>query len=389
MQKSTYLIISGLLSLNYFSGFLSNDILFVLMMIWTALGFFYYPGYSNLYTNKNTGIVFAFLILFFLSALTPLFRYNQDLISTLIAMRGNWIVLYLLTLLKIKPTEEDFYKSFKVLSIITLIISIAVFFMPQLFFDLSAIKRLSIRQLRGSTDILVAWPGSAAIVFYFFLTLGKSIQNNTKNDFTWCTICMLYIFLMQNRSTLLGTAPFYLYGLLKMDIKYKRIIIVIIILTIGGLIYNILSSLIEESTTQLNDSKYNRWQAIYFYLFEQKNNLYTVLFGNGSPCAGSEYLQYINRAVTTRLAILSDIGLLGSYFFYGLITMMLFYSIILKGIINKNIPQSIRFYCLWILFVPTIHSFAHGMAFTGTVKLLVVMYLILYYSSELERDCNY
>lgn len=200
MQKSTYLIISGLLSLNYFSGFLSNDILFVLMMIWTALGFFYYPGYSNLYTNKNTGIVFAFLILFFLSALTPLFRYNQDLISTLIAMRGNWIVLYLLTLLKIKPTEEDFYKSFKVLSIITLIISIAVFFMPQLFFDLSAIKRLSIRQLRGSTDILVAWPGSAAIVFYFFLTLGKSIQNNTKNDFTWCTICMLYIFLMQNRS---------------------------------------------------------------------------------------------------------------------------------------------------------------------------------------------
>lgn len=273
MQKSTYLIISGLLSLNYFSGFLSNDILFVLMMIWTALGFFYYPGYSNLYTNKNTGIVFAFLILFFLSALTPLFRYNQDLISTLIAMRGNWIVLYLLTLLKIKPTEEDFYKSFKVLSIITLIISIAVFFMPQLFFDLSAIKRLSIRQLRGSTDILVAWPGSAAIVFYFFLTLGKSIQNNTKNDFTWCTICMLYIFLMQNRSTLLGTAPFYLYGLLKMDIKYKRIIIVIIILTIGGLIYNILSSLIEESTTQLNDSKYNRWQAIYFYLFEQKKQL--------------------------------------------------------------------------------------------------------------------
>lgn len=120
---------------------------------------------------------------------------------------------------------------------------------------------------------------------------------------------------MQNRSTLLGTAPFYLYGLLKMDIKYKRIIIAIIILTIGGLIYNILSSLIEESTTQLNDSKYNRWQAIYFYLFEQKNNLYTVLFGNGSPCTGSEYLQYINRAVTTRLAILSDIGLLGSYFF--------------------------------------------------------------------------
>lgn len=165
----------------------------------------------------------------------------------------------------------------------------------------------------------------------------------------------------------------------------------IIVLLAGGMIYNIISSLIEESSAQLGDTKYNRWQALYFYLIEYKNNIYTIIFGNGSPCAGSTYLEYLNQAVTKRLAILSDIGLLGSYFFYGLATMILFYSIIFKGIINRTVPLSVKFYCIWIILVPIIHSFAHGMDFTGTVRLLFVMYLILYYSSnpkELLYDEN-
>lgn len=391
MQKSSYLIISGLLSLKYFKSFISNDLLFLLMMVWVFFGFFYYTGYSNLYTKKNIGIVFAFIVLFFLSALTPIFRYNQDFISTLIAMRGNAIILFLLTLLKIKPTEEDFYKSFKVLSIITLFFSVIAFFIPQLFFDKGQLYNLYVRQLRGSTDILVAWPGNGAMILYFFLTLGKSIQNSTKKDFIWCSVCMLYILLMQNRSTLLGTVPFYIYGLFKVDIKYKKLMLAIIVLLAGGMIYNIISSLIEESSAQLGDTKYNRWQALYFYLIEYKNNIYTIIFGNGSPCAGSTYLEYLNQAVTKRLAILSDIGLLGSYFFYGLATMILFYSIIFKGIINRTVPLSVKFYCIWIILVPIIHSFAHGMDFTGTVRLLFVMYLILYYSSnpkELLYDEN-
>lgn len=385
MSKSTYIIVSGFLSLGFLSNFLSQNILFILFMFWTVGGFCFYSGYSDLYTNKNRSIVFLFLVLFFFSALTPIFRYNQDIIATAVAMRGNLVVLFLLVLFKIKPEEEDFYKAFHFLAIVALVLSVFVYVFPQFFVSEERIRSLLIRQSRGSTDIIVSWPGSAAVVFYFYMTLGRMIERSQNKDFLWCTICLTYIFVMQNRSTLLGTVPFYLYGLLKTDIKYKNLIIFLIVITTGGFIYNIASSLIEESTTQLNDEKYNRWQAVSFFLFEQKNNIYTILFGHGVPCAGSAYLAYLFDAQNTRYAIASDIGMFGSYFFYGISVLGIIYYYIFNGIIRKDIPLYVKFYSLWILFVPTIHSFAQGVALGGTFKLLLIIYLIVYYSKRSQR----
>lgn len=382
MNKSTYLIVSGFLSFGYFNYFISVDILFFFLLLWIIWGFYYFPGYSNLYSNKNRGIVFLFFILFFMSSLTPIFRYDQNIISTIITMRGNLVILLLLTLFKIKPSEDDFYYAFKILAITAIGFSVLAYLFPHFFVSEETIRSLHIRQTRGSTDFVVAWPGSATVVFYFYMTLGRLIEHPKKNDFLWCSICMAYIFIMQNRSTLIGTAPFYIYGILKADIRYKKSIIALIALIAGGFIYNIISSLIEESTNQLNDVNYNRWQAVSFYLFEQKNNLYTILFGQGVPSANSEFLEYIMSTSRKRLAIVSDIGLLGSYFFYGISTIGIIYYFVFKGIFKKNVPLYVKFYCLWILFVPTIHLFAQGMAFGGTIKLLLVIYLIIFYTDK-------
>lgn len=326
MNKSTYLIISGLISFRFIPlklfPFLTLDVQLILMLIWSIWGFYYYPNYSDLYTNKNRSVVFLFFILFFFSSLTPVFRYNQDFIATAIAMRGNLVIIFLLTLLKIKPEEEDLYASFKTLTIIALALSIIAFFFPHLFLSTQALYNLSFRQSQGSTDILAIWLGYPAVIFYFYMSLGRMIQNTGKDDFLWCTLCMLYIFIMQNRSMLIGTVPFYIYGLIKADIRYKNLIIMLIALAMGGFIYTIVSSLIQESTEQLSNSNYNRWQAIDFYLFEQKNNFYTLIFGHGVPCANSNYLEYIRNAQNNRFAIASDIGLLGSYFFYGFSTLL-------------------------------------------------------------------
>lgn len=384
MNKSTYLIISGFLSFGYFNYFLSVDILFFLLIFWIIWGFYHFPGYSNLYSNKNRGIVFLFFILFFMSSLTPIFRYNQNIISTIITMRGNLVILLLLTLFKIKPSEADFYYAFKILATTAIGLTVLAYLFPCFFVSEETIRNLQIRQSRGSTDFIVAWPGSAAVVFYFFMTLGRLIERPEKNDFLWCTLCMAYIFIMQNRSTLIGTVPFYIYGLLKAEVRYKKIIIALAVLSVGGFIYNIVLSLIEESTNQLNDDSYNRWQAVSFYLFEQKNNLYTILFGQGVPSANSEFLEYIMDVSRKRLAIISDIGLLGSYFFYGISTVGFLYYFVFMGIFERKIPLYVKFYCLWILFVPTIHLFAQGMAFGGTVKLLLIIYLIIYYTDRIN-----
>lgn len=391
MSKLTYLIISGLLSFNFLKNglfpFLTADILFVLMLGWSIFGWVYYYHENSPIYNKNIYWALGILVLFFLSSLAPLFRYNQDLISTCIAMRTNVLIIYLITLLKIYPSEDDLFHSFRFLGLLAIGMAILVFVFPHWFVDMDSVKRLLARQSNGSSDLLVIWPGSACAVLYFYMLLQKMRQEPNAQHILWCTLFMAYIFLMQNRSTLICALFFYVYVFLKTDIQHKSWIIVGGSLIAGTYIFNILSGLIEETQSQLSDTKYNRWQAIYFFLMEQPNNLYTLLLGNGVPCKGSAYLYYITQAQTKRLAFISDIGLLGSFFYYGLAMMGGIYSFILKGIIRgKAFPLFLRYYCWWLLLIPTIQGF--GLGDFSMIRYSLIFYMIIYYEHQNERIDN-
>ena len=263
MSKTTYLVISGILSFKYLNNnllpFITDDILLMAMLSWTII---YYKENSPLYTLKNQTLIFIISVLFFFSALTPVFSYGQPFISTCIAMRGNLIIIFLLLLFKIMPTEKEIFKSFQILTIIALILSILVILYPQLFADKEIIMNLLARQKRGSTDIAVIWPGSRVVIFYFFMQLYYMIEKKSMKEFLICTILIGYIILLQNRSTLICAIPFYLYGLIKSNIRYKMTIISIIIIACGTYIIMVLSELLKETQNQLSDPQYNRWQAI-------------------------------------------------------------------------------------------------------------------------------
>ena len=146
MSKLTYLIISGLLSFNFLRNglfpFLTADILFVLMLGWSIFGWVYYYHENSPIYNKNIYWALGILVLFFLSSLAPLFRYNQDLISTCIAMRTNVLIIYLITLLKIYPSEDDLFHSFRFLGLLAIGMAILVFVFPHWFVDMDSDKRL-------------------------------------------------------------------------------------------------------------------------------------------------------------------------------------------------------------------------------------------------------
>lgn len=184
MNKSTYLIITGLLSFDYltnnFTRFITSDLYLVATMLWALFGFFYYKGYSPLYTKKNQIYIYLFFILIFLSQLSPLFKYNQDLISTIIANRLEYSFIFLLVLCKIGPTEEDIFHTFKVLGIITLAFGIIAFFCPQWFIDVRHLKGFLYNQARGGYDLLAACPGAHAAVYYFYILIYKTVTPRQK-----------------------------------------------------------------------------------------------------------------------------------------------------------------------------------------------------------------
>lgn len=395
MNKSTYLIITGLLSFDYltnnFTRFITSDLYLVATMLWALFGFFYYKGYSPLYTKKNQIYIYLFFILIFLSQLSPLFKYNQDLISTIIANRLEYSFIFMLVLFKIGPTEEDIFHAFKVLGIITLAFSIIVFFCPQWFVDIRRLKGFLRYQDRGGYDLLVVWPGAKAAVYYFYILIYKTVTTKAESQkyLFWATIFMIYIFAIQNRSTLIMAAPSYLYVLMKAQTKYKWIIITIIVAIAGIYIINVFSALIEESQSQLGDKHYNRWQAVEYYLFERSYGFYDTLLGNGRPSAGSVYLYELVRASKTRLAIISDIGLLGTFFFYGLAMMLFIYRFVLAAILRRNMPLYLRLYALWVLLVPTIHNFGTGTTCSGMIMFSIFFYNILLYEDRCGRVDNY
>lgn len=390
MSKSTYLIISGFLGFGFLRNgifpFVTPDLLLVLMFGWSIIGWMLFYQENSPIFNKNIYWVLSFFVFFFLSSLSPLFIYNQDLVSTFIAMRANILIIFLATLLKIYPSEEDIFKAIKFLAMVALIMAVLVIVFPQWFVDMETIKRLLQRQKMGSTDIAVMWPGSICAVLYFYILLQKIRECPTLTNAFWCCVFMGYILLMQNRSTLICALPFFVYTFVKTDIRYKNWILSICCIIVGTYILDILSELIEETRNQLSDSNYNRWQAIYFFLLEQNNNLYTILFGNGVPCKGSPYLNYIFEAQTKRLAFISDIGLLGTYFYYGLVMIAVIYRFILIGVKNASIPIFLKYYCWWLLLIPTIHNFCTDYG-PSMIRFCLVFYMIIYY--EYKYGCFY
>lgn len=391
MQKSVYLIISGLLCFGFFKNnlfpTLTPNVQFFIMLAWSIWGWLYYKNPNEeLYNLQHIKWAVVILILFFLSSLTPLFRYNQDLFSTWIAMRTDLLALYFITLLKISPDEEDIFKSFKFLGILAVAMAVLVALSPNLFVDKEMLLRLIKRQKEGSTDVVAIWPGSACAVFYFYILLQKMSEQATLKNFALCTIFAGYIFLMQNRSTMLCAIPFYLYVLLRTDIKYKSVIITMILLVSSTFLYNVVDGLINETQNQLSNAKYNRWQAISFFLLEQKGNLYTMLFGNGVPSNGSSYLAHIMQAQRNRLAFVSDIGLLGTYFYYGLAMMFVIYKFVWKAIRLNGMPIYLRYYCWWILLVPTIHSLGLSNDLS-LVNFSLIFYLVTYYENKSKNGC--
>lgn len=171
-------------------------------------------------------------------------------------------------------------------------------------------------------------------VFYFYI-LGYKVlikYKQQKHLLVWFSLFMAYIFIVQNRSTLLIAVPFYLYVLLRSDFRIKWLILSILIIGCGSYLLFVFDALMEETRGQLNDTHYNRWQAIYYYVLERDYNFYNTLLGNGKPCAGSPYLYELVRVSKSRLAFVSDIGLIGTFYMYGHCHDAVYLSFCIRGL---------------------------------------------------------
>ena len=382
IPKHLYIIIAGILAFGYVPSFIPqiNIAMTAMSLLWCVIGLIAYSKtpQNSLNSLKNKQWAYWILFLVFLSCFTPAFVYNQSFMGTLIALRTVPIVLYLNVFLLMQPEEEDLYKAFKILGLIAFGTIIFAQFYPHLYIDPEKIeRRLAYMDRDGNTDIFSTNPGFQSIIFLFFFSANKLLSRVFKKiDVLFFLTSLSFIFIAQNRSTLIIVLPLFLYVIYKVKFRFKSTFVFLMAIVGGSFVVNIIGGLLEESVSQLENSEYDRWQAISFYIIDWKYNAWTFLFGNGSPCAGSPYLTLINNAKANK-CVPSDIGILGTFFHYGFILICILYAFILKGLKKLN-PVYLRFYALWLLGVPTIHHFALANTHTQ-LKYAIYMYLVLFY----------
>lgn len=393
MRKELYIFILlfisfGYLSNVYTSSFLTNDVTVVLVIIWGIVGWVMYPPKENntVLTLFNSWVVGIIGLLFLITPLIPLFEYNQSYIDSLIAQRANYVFLLLFVFLRMNPTIDEVIMPIRVLSYITVLYYIVSIVYPQFFFTEEMVKEMLNSRLRHhSTDIGFFVPGFRLAVFYFLYLIGCFIKDSNNRIFIECCVFLFVIIAMQNRSSIIGTVPFFIYSIFKTNQKSKVFYVVSVILIIAAalpFLTAIYNSLLDETTAQINDSNYTRWSGLYYFGFEGKHNFIEMLLGNG---VWTNSLYAVIMGSLSRSMQISDVGLIGTYYLYGIVPILLLGFFIFKALIGKTIPHFLKFYSLWFLIVPTIHCFLVT-SVLNNILMVLYFYLVMYFTHDTSED---
>ena len=395
MNKSVYLLVAGILIDNFCSlrlFALQPDTALGLSFAWAIFGLFYYtlnkPADSlRIDTSSNRRYVWLIFLGVFFSMTSVYVYHDQSFVATFISQRQLYLFLYFFVLLRMAPSVREVFAFVRWYSILSLGVWILSIINPYSFDRES--EQIAYLLSGESGDIGFVSTTLAIVVLYYYFILGQAVAHFSVKG--WCKVLfwLAFFILVQNRSMLFLVLILTVYSILRIRSRYRYALIVvsaIACVTVIVLTKDILLSLHEETVEQLSDLDYNRWNALKFFFTERDNYpLYCMLFGNGTPAADSAYLHSLVQATEFSRAYISDIGLLGNYFYYGLLPLGVIYFIIFKTLQGGFAPYFLKLMAVHILLVPTIFSISFG---TNTFFFCIVMYLYCYYRTPPFRKTS-
>lgn len=382
------LFLFGYFNIPLTHAFMPNrDISFVLnfaLGIYTLFRFRYH-GSNTLYVQRNTKYIWLLILVMIISAIVPWMDYGQNFISTLISQRFNYYILFALVLYAIRPEESELMCIFRICARISVVMFVSGILFPGWFVDAASLQAaLASRAASDSTDIGFGCPGFGILVMYYFFCCGKLRQNPRTKDILELMILLGVIIIEQNRSTILGALPTFVWCMFRMRSRHKTLVyacIGVLIIMVFPYIQVIYKSLMEETQMQLDDDSYNRWQALSFYLLEMKTKIYHYLIGNGVWSISGKYMNIMVAAQNFRGCFISDLGILGTFFYYGIIPLYIMYRYCFVALKNRQVPTAIKWYAIWIICVPIIQPYLM-LNESGNVTIAFFFYFVTYYSQR-------
>lgn len=394
MKKSTYIFISILLCIRFWNlafiiNTLNEDIVLVLSWIWIVFGFLYYQNKSHsqvLYSIKYIKLTIFVLLGVLISMFSAQFFWDQSPFQSIITVRQTYNFLFLPAILLVQPSEKEIVKALKWISYGTIFVWIIGAIAPTSLANVSE-KAISMRQSMEDTDIGYYVIGIRFVVFYFYFKVQDYIKEFTMKSFFEAFVLLAFIFLYQNRSMLLGVMPVLIFSIFKFKTKYKAgLVFVLVAIITAGVFYSwdMWVALFNQSQRELNSDDYNRWKALFYYIYEHSPNWFCYIFGNGFASEHSSYGAHISKLNDVGIMI-SDIGLIGMWSSYGVLPLIALYSVLIKVITSKRFPLFVKFASFHILMVPTIFHFWNT---PGVIYFVIVFYLFSYYDADIKNSSD-
>lgn len=331
------------------------------------------------YKKKSYSFYVRLLILIiFISIINALLFWNQSPDLTYRAGISSFVVIYYFLLKKLNVTENE---------IIKLILILAIVHVLLWFYALSKVPNV----VFGDLDYLQADRGFFRITqlngldivcLLYFIVLSKLIGSRTynKNILFWTSVTILlfvFIFLSLSRIIVFGILILTLYYILR---KKTILFFVFTALLIWGsdflmrneIIYNFFSM----TQNQITEGSENNLRIIEYAGFSKYYpwNVFTTIFGHGSPHIESSYGQHEEMLKYIYSFHRSDAGYVYLITTFGISGVLIYLLLGIKVFMHKN-AQSIIPFKLFILFLFFISLTRNGFVEFG-IGLAISIYIL-------------
>ena len=358
---------------------------------------FFITIYAIMYLYKNWkkkrtilkpfDFVFYFLLLVFLSFYNAKVFNNQDF-NLSFRVTYIWLEYFFVYVLMAKKIKiEDIY----VACSIFVIIRLSLFYYTILTGNYIFQTIVGETDMEGARGIMrVRAPGMMITYFWGFWSLGKYL-NSRKNLFLIFFIAtalqsLLEVSRQHIAAYIILSLWLFLYRLsLLKKVLFTGLLVSFFIYILPQIkIYQALVEITENQRNKTDDFKNDiRVEAATYYIQEFPQSNFTRIMGNGTYHSDSEYGQKVNYAIYNYGYVLSDVGFVGIYIYFGIMG-LLFYAYLLYWTIKIPVPSEyscLKFF-IYFLFLTNILS----NSFQGsTIILSVTLYILYFGSRQLKR----
>lgn len=338
MSKSNYLCILYILFVSAFSmiplGYISNDGFLVLTLLYLYGGVKYYGKYKEIYFQKKYYSLIEWIFVGFLGSMLMAFMfYGQGFIQSVITYREQLLMLTPFFLAQIAPSEEDVMDSLRKFSIIYGPVVVLNYLYPSI---MVSNVNAEVIDFKSIDEAMV--PGYSMLTIYLYYLLQQLRSHFDMKKLLFIIYILAVLVMIQNRSTLFPALLISAYMLLKMNTKFKPIIMLVVISIAAVFVVDIIESLIEQTGSELENKDANRNKAFLYFLFEYSPSWLCYIFGNG----------ILSLHVSSKIQDLqmmgihnSDLGFIGYWTQLGIIPIIVFMYIYL-GSLKRNMPIYIK-----------------------------------------------